>query len=556
MFSSCRAIRALPIVLLVLAAARAEAAPLVCVGDCNDNRVVSIDELVRGVSIALGDTALDQCSVLDCNASGQATIDCLVRAINAGLGGCPSNVPSPTLEGPVSGGSGSPFVAATTFDLAEVGYTQVEYFVAGTAAAYVNVEPLANDGRWSVEPDETAAYRTRILVHRPIDPARFNGTVLVEWLNVSGGLDAAPDWILTHTELTREGYAWVGVSAQYVGIEGGAGIPGLPPLPLKTVDPIRYAALVHPGDSFSYDIFSQVGQAIRRPAGANPLGDLPVERVIAAGESQSAFRMVTYINAIHPLARIYDGFLVHSRGSFSGPLSEAPQADIPVPDASAIRSDRSEPVLTFQTETDLTLLGYAAARQPDDDRFRLWEVAGTAHADTYTTGVGMTDRGDSPDATRLVVTTKPVEMFDVHCPVPINSGPQQFVLRAAIAALNRWVVDGTPPPTAARLELTEGPPVAFVRDANGNALGGIRTPQVDVPIAAFSGEGQSGSVLCLLFGSTAPFDDPLLAALYPTHDAYVSAFTAATNAAVQAGFVLPHDAGLMIQHAEQGDIGG
>ena len=43
---------------------------------------------------------------------------------------------------------------------------------------------------------------------------KFNGTVVVEWLNVSGGVDAAPDWTFAHTELIREGYAWVGVSAQ------------------------------------------------------------------------------------------------------------------------------------------------------------------------------------------------------------------------------------------------------------------------------------------------------------------------------------------------------
>ena len=207
-----------------------------------------------------------------------------------------------------------PFIASTTFDLAQVGYSEAEYFISGTATAYTNVGPLSNDGQWTVTPGDTAAYKTRILVYRPIDPEKFNGTVVVEWLNVSGGLDAAPDWISAHTELIREGCAWVGVSAQYVGVEGGNSILGLPVTPLKTTDPERYGSLVHPGDSFSYDIFSQSAQAIRRPAGISPLGDLKISAVIAAGESQSAFRMVTYINAIHPLADIYDGFLVHSRG--------------------------------------------------------------------------------------------------------------------------------------------------------------------------------------------------------------------------------------------------
>jgi len=44
--------------------------------------------------------------------------------------------------------------------------------------------------------------------------------VIVEWLNVSGGVDAAPDWIQGHVELIRDGFAWIGVSAQFVGVEG------------------------------------------------------------------------------------------------------------------------------------------------------------------------------------------------------------------------------------------------------------------------------------------------------------------------------------------------
>ena len=117
------------------------------------------------------------------------------------------------------------------------------------------------------------------------------------------------------------------------------------------------------------------------------------------------------------------------------------------------------------------------------------------------------------------------------------------MLNAAIAALNQWVRHGTPPPHAPRLDVTGT--AKIVRDANGNALGGIRTPEVDVPIATLSGEGQSGSILCLLFGTTKPFDAATLAALYPDHSAYVSAFNAATDRAVSAGFILQPDAELM-----------
>jgi hypothetical protein len=534
-------------------------APVRCGGDCDRDRTVAVNELVTGVNIVLGSIAVEQCPAFDCNADGTVTVACLVSAVGSALGGCPSNVAAPAVEGPISGGLGAPFVGATAFDLAEVGYGEAEYFVAGTAAAYVSDQPLSEDGLWTAEPGETAAYKTRVLVYRPIDPQRFNGTVIVEWLNVSAGLDAGPDWIMAHTELIRSGYAWVGVSAQFAGVEGGGSVVGLPPMPLKTVDPARYAGLVHPGDSFSYDIFSQVAQAIWFPLQTNLLGGLKPKAVIAAGESQSAFRMVTYVNAIHPLADIYDGYLIHSRSAGSTPLSERPQPPIAAPRVVKIRADVNVPVLNFQTETDVIAFASYSGRQPDTDRFRLWEVAGTAHADTYTAVVGRSDRGDSPQAAELLITDMPLRgvegLEELTCSGPINSGPQHFVLKAAIAALNRWVRDGTPPPPAARLDVDPGPPVALRHDDHGNALGGIRTPQVDVPIAAFSGAPQVGPAICALFGGTAPFDAATLASLYPTHDAYVAAFNDATDQAVAVGFVLAPDAELMKAAAAQSDVG-
>jgi hypothetical protein len=264
-------------------------------------------------------------------------------------------------------------------------------------------------------------------------------------------------------------------------------------------------------------------------------------------------RMVTYINAVHPLADIYDGFFVHSRGGFGVPLSEKPQPVILVPNKAVIRSDLNVPVLTFETETDVGLFNYLAARQSDSVRFRLWEAAGTAHADTYTVAIGAEDLGNSPDAANIVLITEPVPGF--VCGEPINSGPQHFVLKAAIARLNEWVREGTPPPTAPRLEVTKRPLSPILRDANGNALGGIRTPQLDVPIATLSGEAQGGSLFCIMFGITVPFDEAKLAALYPDHESYVAAFNEATDRAVHEGFILPEDASLMKAAAAVSDIG-
>ena len=468
--------------------------------------------------------------------------------------GTSAQVPSPSIDGPITN-PGTPFAAATTFDLAQVGYEEAEYFISGTARAYVNSAPLGTDGRWSVTTGETAAYKTRILVYRPTNPKKFSGTVVVEWLNVSGGVDAAPDWVQGHVELLREGVAWVGVSTQIVGVEGGPVLLGLMSQPLKVVNPARYGSLHHPGDSFSYDIFSQAGQAIRTPSGPNPLGTLKAKRVIAIGESQSASRMVNYVNAIHPVAHIYDGFLIHSRGSFGAALSEAPQPAIIPPGSTAIRADVDVPVFTVETETDLTLLGYFRARQDDARHFRLWEVAGTAHYDTYGLGVGTTDVGTSPDIAAVVIMTDAAGGM-IHCNTPVNSGPLHYVLNAALNKLIRWVRTGKAPKSAPRLDVSAGPPITIQRDQHGNALGGIRTPWVDVPIATFTGQQSGGSILCLIFGTTTLFDAPTLAALYPTHKAFTSAYDKALKRAVKKGWILEPDAKLIKKWAAGSNIGG
>jgi len=458
----------------------------------------------------------------------------------------------PAVEGPIAG---TPFYAGTSFDLGGVGYEQREYFIAGTASGYSPTGAFLPDGKWGATPAGSAAFKTRILVHRPVKRGRFNGTVVVEWLNVSGGLDAAPDWIALHTELVRKGYAWVGVSAQKVGIDGGAALPGLPLMPLKEVDPARYGGLVHPGDAFSYDMYSQVARLLRQPADANPLG-LTVKTMLAVGESQSAFRMVTYVNAIQPLEGLFDGFLVHSRGGGAAALSEPPlSAPTAMPVPAFIRDDAGVPVLTFQTETDLDFLGFVPSRQPDSDSHRLWEVAGTAHADVYTVEVGMTDLGRSPDAAAVREVTDPLAGL-ISCPRPLNSGPQHFVLKAALDALHRWVKRGKAPAPAPRIELDSETPVVIRRDQHGNAVGGIRTPYVDAPIAALRGDGQVGSVLCILFGTTDLFDQATLQALYPSERAYRSAVKKSARGAVKAGHLEKRDAKLITRAAKDVEIGG
>jgi hypothetical protein len=447
--------------------------------------------------------------------------------------------PVAVLSGPITAGRMIEPASPVPIDLAARGYIIEEFFASGTASAFEATGPCEADGMWSVRPGTTAPYCTRIVVRRPSDPERFNGTVLVEWFNVSGGVEANPDWSYLGPHIVGDGYGYVGVSAQAFGVEGGKALLGVPGMTegqgLVGSQPIRYGTLRHPGDQYSFDMFTQIGRALRAADGPSALGTLRPERVVGIGESQSAFFLTTYIDAVQPTAGCYDGFFVHSRGGSGASLRGRALGGEEVPRGLQIRSDTKVPVLVFETETDLgPLLDYGPARQADTDRVRTWEVAGTAHADAYLVGAFAAALG---------------------CECAINEGPQHFVAQAALDALNRWIADAAPPPKAPPLQLAATDPPVIARDRLGNAKGGVRTPAVDTPIAALSGEAPAGaSALCSLFGSTVYFDHQILVDLYGDRDGYLGAYTRNLDNAIASGFLLAADRAELLAKAEEVDL--
>jgi hypothetical protein len=382
-------------------------------------------------------------------------------------------------------------------DLAAAGWTEEELVATGVATRYRALTEPA-DGRCELAPDGTAPYRTRVVVRRPARAAP-GGTLVVEWLNVTGGGDACPDWTYLADELVRRGVAWAGVSAQLTGVADLAGRV-----------PERYAGLAHPGDGFAFDVYEQVARAV---AGLTRAGT-----VLAVGESQSAAALTTYVNGVHPLTGAFAGYLVHSRPGAALPVGAGGAValeELRARPAVRLRDDASVPVLVVQTEGDLfEPLAWLGARQPDTPLRRTWEVAGNAHADRYLLG----------DAEALL-----------GLPAPVNTGQQVFVLRAALRHLERWARGGEPPPAApGPLAVADG---AFVRDGYGNVLGGVRTPAVDAPAETLSGLPMPGAPpLLALFGTTTP-----LTGAWPDRDSYLAAYRAAVDATIAAGFAVPED---------------
>jgi hypothetical protein len=150
----------------------------------------------------------------------------------------------PAVVEPITGSK--PPWAAPAVDLDAHGYVCEEFAIGGTACAFATVEgtEATPDGRWEVEPDGAEAYRTRLLVVRPADPARFSGMVVLNWQNVSAGYEAG-----THRgdEVYRAGHAWVGVSAQEFGVHGShLGAFGAPGRGLVDTDPSGTATSATP----------------------------------------------------------------------------------------------------------------------------------------------------------------------------------------------------------------------------------------------------------------------------------------------------------------------
>jgi hypothetical protein len=469
---------------------------------------------------------------------------------------------SPTVT-PATGGGGIPLINGGVVDVDAIGYDTAEFFISGEAHSYRTGEPLTSDGKWNaISADSaTAAFTTRVIVYTP--KKKFRGTVYVEWLNVSGTVDASPDWAQSHLEVARQRAAFVLVSAQKIGVDS------LKSGTLGPADPVRYASLSHPGDDYSYDIFSQAGQAVRD---GKLLGG-KVRRAIATGQSQSAGRLATYIDAIHPLVEVYDGYIVHSRGAGASALASG----VPAPVPTLLRDD-FVPVLAFQAESDVANSGLLSRQdETPGGKYRLWEVPGNGHYDYYGLSVGPVDLGDGQGEIDNLAAMQdpPTEPSPPGLPIPglfdcakgINTGPMHWVFNAAFRWMDRWVGSGgrKAPPIAPRLEAVSAPgvsPAAFARDQHGNALGGIRTPYLDAPIATLTGIGNGPapgapplSMFCDAFGVTVPFTAEKLAELYPTHKSYVKAFRRATRDAVRSKFLLKQDAKRLNAAARKSDIG-
>jgi len=448
------------------------------------------------------------------------------------------------IQGPITGGKHGWAFGRPIFDLGTRGYVEEEFFIAGDATTY---RPVADtdwgrDGQWQAEAKGEMPFKTRFLVYRPVDPKTFNGTVVVCWNNVTAGYE------LFHgesPEVLEGGYAYVCASVQRAGVHG---FP-VNPQGLAVWDPQRYGELSIPTDEGSYGVYAQIGRAVGparggslQRSGIDPLGGLDVKKVIAIGASQSAGRLATYMNAIHPLDRVFDGFMLQIYFGAGAQLegdrilvpSERP-APMRMPRGVNLIRELDVPAMIVNSE--LEAIACYRVRQPDTDRFVTWEAAGPSHVSFQT---------------QLLRNKKYEREFGVAPAAPQNMNRIALTpyYDAALHHLKRWADGGAPPPSQPLIEFSgERPEV--VRDEHGLARGGIRVPQVDAPVATNSSIPITNDFSGSLRGSNHPFTAAKLDALYGGEAKYFARFEEAAQRAVKAGVMLPRDVAPALEEAAQ-----
>jgi hypothetical protein len=433
-------------------------------------------------------------------------------------------------------------------------YVEEEFFVSGTATVYTYEE---EPRRGVVLPrDLDVPYKTRLIVRRPADRRDANGTVVIEWWNSTASFDAAPVWDASAEFFAREGWTYVGVTNSNMPIaflRGGCRLGGF--LPVANCRQ-RYATLSLPENGQAYDLMSQIAHALKERGATSPLPpDYRVKRVFHAGQSQQGGSVITYASDFH--TRVNDGYFIQifvlGRAINFGPVcgsAGAPAYPACTPALEGrerlVRRDLRVPVFQALTETDVASgFGPIAqdGRQKDARRYRYYEMAGTAHAGVH--------KGVDVIPNLLALEDTCLNPLNTHADGPVFGS---YLLNAMWKNLERQVRKGTPPPRGKLIEVEDG---AIVRDAFGNAVGGLRLPELDLPVATYEpsnvvNEDNIPGILvpalpllnlfCNLAGSVFPFDAETLAELYPKRRRFERRYRERLERLVQKRFLLEEDA--------------
>jgi hypothetical protein len=267
-------------------------------------------------------------------------------------------------------------------------------------------------------------------------------------------------------------------------------------------------------------------------------------KVIAYAYSQGSTLMRDYyLNERNTAegAPVFDGAIIGSDGAFcrtpNGPGYQCP----------GVPSDGK--LMNWNSELDSEWSGFIARGQTSE--YRAYELAGIAHI----------------PKTFLDLTDLPPEFANP------NQNPVDFnpLFRGMHRNMLRWIAGQSPPPsTYITLEAGEpqdlfgSPYLPAVRDADGNALGGVRLPHMPSVVLGKPAGGPLGTYVggwfdgpdffSFLGGEFQPFTEAELQAHYGTHNEYVKRVTRSALALAATNWILLEDAAAYIVEARQSDV--
>ena len=436
--------------------------------------------------------------------------------------------------------------AAKQLDFPALGYVEEEYSFSGTANVYGRVS--ADEMTVLVQ---DAPYTNRFLVRRPADPTKASGRVVLEILNTSSLFDIDRGWVLLHRSLLRNGDTYIGITSKPVTMTT-----------LRKYDPARYAELswnnprhcVLPvralgnfagmsgpdtEDGLFWDMLTDLAlEARQEPVW---LGGVPVKQLYLIGWSQSGSDMIVYSNwfvrerVSHGLKNPFDGYLCCAPGPAVCPGLNQEESNMRGADTALQFSD--VPFIQMHTESENANLGTHVSRRGNTDaptrRYRVYDIAGATH-DSYETMQRYYKDHSEMERIGLYLTYPGAEPNS-------NDFAYWMAFQAAYRCLWQWSEESILPPVTESIPVCDD--LSNEKDANGNAVGGWRLPEIELPVCVYQ---QFCTPLvpggyAFLYGAEKPYSRTDLLKRYGSLENYRKLAEQAADAAVANRLLDPAD---------------
>lgn len=395
-----------------------------------------------------------------------------------------------------------PIVAPKATEAGE-GQNTIEVTAQSDFGSFNNIDYVRYEGRF-ISTTPGARYDAPFEIVAPKDPQQGNGRLLFEPYHFVGGAGSRD--FLTPQFLFDQGFSHAAVCWETPAVE-------------------EHPCQTYVGDKgVELQLIANFARFLKGAEAAKMVGAL--NHLYSMGFSDEA-------DVLHPLLldplgqNLFDLSFVLTTG-WPHPILENQLKAQPEVSKSLIPNEAVGRIIVIQTEADLILWNGALLRDPTThSHYRLYEIAGGAHI--------------------------PGE--------PLDWTP---VLRALFVAGDRWVTEDVEPPSSALLasaasgeiDSVYGRETGIARDADGNARGGIRLPDLAL-----------GSKQCIAADMSGDF--PLVGVSralqcepradgnvrFADHATYLSQFQQELDRLLGEGFLLPTDAEAMVKVASESAIG-